>query len=325
LEEALGIAVLVDTLVTTDLRAASILDGDRGAAAAVLNAEDRQREENPLLARVYLAHELGHLLFDPSVPGRVQVALDDRPHKEKSESSASLLESRAKGFAAELLMPLDGLVELLGPPARTSNLYGARKLVERTRERFGTPWEITCWHLSNHGFVASELVFGLLKSKPVPSLSAVHPTSLPDGGAGSLALGVTPALTHPITSEPPPYVAEAGRAAASALDEVTESFLGGVRATAEAGRPTEAVDRLVEWLDDLLLGQHFAAAGRALEKLDPSVVPPEVSTGALMATAEAREVLGAAREGFLRRVEAALTERWQLDPALVEATVRRLR
>lgn len=148
-ERRFGIAVVVASLHSSRLAAASVRAGE--AAAVVLNAQDPLRQANPLLARVHIAHELCHVLFDPS-DGGVHVVID-----ETADRRTNAAEQRARAFAAELLLPIDGLTALLGPPLRIREDGLAQELVERVRGHFGTPHEITANHLCNLGFVDSQL------------------------------------------------------------------------------------------------------------------------------------------------------------------------
>lgn len=72
----------------------------------------------------------------------------------ESEKKVAREEQRARQFAAELLLPLDGLTRLLGAPKRTDSEQSARALVSSAREYFGTPWEIAVQHLHNRDFIS---------------------------------------------------------------------------------------------------------------------------------------------------------------------------
>ena len=145
LERRCGVAVLVSPLQTARTTAVGVR-GD-GSAAVVLNDRDLQRASNPLLTRVYLMHELCHIMFDPSLGG-VHIVIDSG-----DDHKAHAAEQRARAFAAEMLLPLDGLVRLLGDPRGVSETARAADLVARSRSRFGTPHEIAVNHLCNLNFV----------------------------------------------------------------------------------------------------------------------------------------------------------------------------
>lgn len=149
LEERFGVAVVVRTLESRRVTALGVRANT--CAAVVLNARDWQRVKNPLLARVHLAHELAHLLFDPS-DGGLHIVLD-RADERADERRDEAAERRARAFAAELLLPLAGLTRTLGTPLAVGEAEVALRLVGHARGRFGTPHEIAANHLCNLGFV----------------------------------------------------------------------------------------------------------------------------------------------------------------------------
>lgn len=144
-ERRFGVAVVTRTLATVRSTAASVRAEE--AAGIVLNARDLHRKKNPLLARVHLAHELCHILFDPSEGGlHIVVDLD-------ADRKAHAAEQRARAFAAELLLPLRGLVAILGDPRGITDRDGAIALICDARSHFGTSHEITANHLCNLNFI----------------------------------------------------------------------------------------------------------------------------------------------------------------------------
>lgn len=319
LEVQLAAAVRVEPLVSEGLRAAAIVDVGRAAAAVLLAATDQDRKRNPLLARVYLAHELCHVLFDPSAHGSVRIILDDRLWDRtagvSSLSPNQLMESRAKGFAAEFLLPKTGLIEVLGPPKAVADLQAAERLVSTATHHFGTPWEIATYHLKNHGFFADGLVKGLLNGpRSVPS-PETHPTSLP-GTGGEVSTHVLPGA--------PPEVAPAQDAARSALEALLDDVLHRVSSACAQQKQVAATSVLVDWLDDLMMGERIDLAQRTLGALDPKVLPPRVLTGALVVTRPARDALGSARRDLVEKLEAALGDRWGLSPERVKKTIQRV-
>lgn len=180
LEDELAIAVLVLPLGSTKLSALSIRDS-LGAAAVVLNSGDPDRARNPQLARVHMAHELCHVLHDAS-EGGLHLVIDE------SDSAAGGAEKRAKAFAAELLLPDDGLRALLGDPRRVASETEARAIVGRARAHFGTPWEIAVNHLQNRKFISVAMQKKLLEKGPSGPLTGAAQTRLPIAGAPSIAV-----------------------------------------------------------------------------------------------------------------------------------------
>jgi transcriptional regulator with XRE-family HTH domain/uncharacterized protein (DUF2267 family) len=335
LEDQLGIAVVVDDLIGLDLRAASVLDVHRAAATAVLASRDPDRQNNPVLTRVYLAHELCHILFDPGSPGSVRIALDGsakdgRASSEVKANRARLTESRAKGFAAELLIPLAGVSLLLGAPAKAPvpSLERARDMVLRVREHFGTSWEIAARHLENLSFFQEEIARVLLDDTQRPP-PARHSTSLPAAAAIPVLLAqmlTTGEVSDETTmfQDPLRHVREARHAAEAAIDAGNAEAIAAASDAVERGRELEAAHLLVEHFDDLFHAGEFAAARSALARLDPHRFPRRVLTGVLMVTRHAREQLGNARVDFLARVQSALADTWRISSEDIAEIVGRL-
>ncbi|MBI5495093.1 MAG: ImmA/IrrE family metallo-endopeptidase [Deltaproteobacteria bacterium] len=177
-EDRLGVLVLVRPLKTAGATAMTVCAPD-GVAALVLNSEDVRRRENNLLARVHLAHETCHALFDPVATGRLNLVLE----REGSEA-ASANEQRAGAFAAEFLMPEAGLGALLGSPRKSLGLAAAEDVVQQVRANFGVPREIAVFHLHHRRFLTDALR-DQLKTGKAPNVG--HKTSLPEPGGPSIA------------------------------------------------------------------------------------------------------------------------------------------
>jgi Zn-dependent peptidase ImmA (M78 family) len=180
IEEQLGVAVLVRRLVSSGVTALCVRA--ESSATIILEARDGQRAQNPLLGRVYLAHELCHALFDPSKGGVhivVDVVLDRKIHA---------AEQRARAFAAEFLLPREGIRQMTDAPFPIREPGAALDLIGRVRSRFGTPHPITANHLCNRGLVAAELREEL-------------------EARGSIFEGQPPETTLPWTDAPSMYVA----------------------------------------------------------------------------------------------------------------------
>ncbi|MBI5515994.1 MAG: ImmA/IrrE family metallo-endopeptidase [Deltaproteobacteria bacterium] len=186
LEERFEVAVLVAALGSTAVSAAGLRGAD-AAAAVVLNAAHPELCANPPLARVHLAHELCHILHDPSEGGLHLVIERDREVKVRQRVARA--EQRAKAFAAELLLPQTGLLELLGPTARTASPGEGRALVASARRHFGTPWEITVNHLNHRDYLANDVRETLLRQGPQGTPVGAASTRLPPPGGPSIALG----------------------------------------------------------------------------------------------------------------------------------------
>lgn len=75
----------------------------------------------------------------------------------ESDRSTHANEQRARGFAAELLLPRAGLNKLLGLPRGVREQQTAVEMVVAAMDHFGASWQITANHLCNHGFVDRSL------------------------------------------------------------------------------------------------------------------------------------------------------------------------
>lgn len=317
IEVRLGIAVLVEPFETLNLRAAAILDVTRTGAAIVLSEDDAARRRTPALNRVYLAHELCHLLFDPIAPGRVQIALDDKPQEQSKDkgqgfSKDALLESRAKGFAAELLLPKEGVEELLGAPrGEETSIAQAKMLVERAAKRFSTPWTITVWHLKNLQFMSERVANELVPAGPGAAMEDT--TTLPQPGAGPRELATADAAVIPAAppDAPPDFVRDSRRIGSELATAWVDAVLDRAYAAVAARRPLDATDLLFDRLDALLSGEDDVRARLLLNRLAPARLQPEVLTALLTLASHGRSILGEAWTGFCARSLQALDERWQ--------------
>jgi Zn-dependent peptidase ImmA (M78 family) len=149
LEERLGVAGLVRTLQSSHVTVHSVRAGMY--SVGVLNAREFHRARHPMLVRVDLAHDLSHVLFDPSAGG-LHIVIDAVTDRKNHAA-----EQRANAFAAELLLPIEGLTDLLGVPRGVNEPNAALELVARARSRFGTSHELAANHLCNLRFVDKRL------------------------------------------------------------------------------------------------------------------------------------------------------------------------
>lgn len=177
-EVTCGITVLVRRFATIGSSAFAVKAAD---AAAILLAPITYRREPA--ARVWIAHELCHLLFDPDGGGvHIVVDFDDDRHVHQAER-------RARAFAAELLLPEAGLRKLIGPPAGVTGDVSSRNLVAMARDAFGSTWQVAANHLCNLGFISLSLREWLERQSP-PAMSRPWLTSLPVVDASSVQVSV---------------------------------------------------------------------------------------------------------------------------------------
>ena len=175
-EVVVGLVIVVRRLATIGSSAFSVKAGD--AAAILLSPVAHAREPH---ARVWIAHELCHALFDPE-DGEVNVVVDFEVDRRAHQS-----EQRARAFAAELLLPEAGLRQLIGPPAEVSGQTASKNLVAMARDAFGSTWQVAANHLCNLRFIRPDLRPWLERLQPLPLMRAWS-TTLPREGAPSLHL-----------------------------------------------------------------------------------------------------------------------------------------
>ena len=182
IESSFCSAVLVRSLHSIGLSALCARSGD--ASAILLRSFAQPCPGNPLLARVNLAHELCHLLFDPSTED-VNVILDWQEDKQTAAA-----EQRARAFAAEFLLPKAGLKKVLGTPRQVATHEKAKELVVKARETFETPHELTVNHLCNLKFIDMTLREGLNAKQARGDFEVSTPGNihLPGDNSSSLAV-----------------------------------------------------------------------------------------------------------------------------------------
>lgn len=157
LAEQFAVPVIVAPLATEALQAAAVRSSATHAAAVVLNPSAKDGPavgsfQAWLVDRVSVCHELCHIIFDEPKGGIVDITLDDLSRESQARSP---IEQRAGAFAAEMLIPLFGLRELLGQEGRqTDTPAQADRMVDQVRMHFKTPAEIAVNHLYNHGYIA---------------------------------------------------------------------------------------------------------------------------------------------------------------------------
>ncbi|HEU4412237.1 MAG TPA: ImmA/IrrE family metallo-endopeptidase [Polyangiaceae bacterium] len=136
-----------------------------------------------------MAHELCRVLFDPSEGGLHLVV------EGADERRGQAAEQRARAFAAELLLPFEGLSRLLGVPRALEETGAVRDLIARARSHFGTPHEIASNHLCNLNFIDRRLRERL--EAETTTFAATPPTTtLPARNAPSRVVAELVARAH---------------------------------------------------------------------------------------------------------------------------------
>jgi len=184
LAERFDVPVVVAPLATAALQAAVVRSSATHAAAVVLNPSVKGGPpvgsfQAWLVDRVSICHELCHIVFDEPRGGIVDVILDDLMREGQERPP---IEQRAGAFAAEMLIPLFGLRNLLGEEGRqTDTPAQADRLVDEVRTHFKTPVEIAVNHLYNHGYVARISDFRESLIERAQGRDIPQPATLPAG------------------------------------------------------------------------------------------------------------------------------------------------
>jgi Zn-dependent peptidase ImmA (M78 family)/transcriptional regulator with XRE-family HTH domain len=143
LEETLGVPVIQASLpVRVAGAAVATTHHDGEHRGIVLNTAGPN--ENPLVRRATLAHELGHLLFDPpseleSVRVDSYRTLDSNPYE---MVDSYYVEQRANAFAIAFLAPLDAVRAAAPPPIGLED-------IALVMERFGISYTAAKFHVHN--------------------------------------------------------------------------------------------------------------------------------------------------------------------------------
>lgn len=142
-EETLGIPV-----IQTELQ-----PGIAGATVAVIDSSGIERRgivlnirgqnNNVWVRRATLAHEIGHLLFDPmNELQKVRVDSYDGNNADPEEDSDSYVEQRANAFAIAFLAPNDSVRRLASPPV-------SGEAIAQVMSHYGVSLTAALYHVSN--------------------------------------------------------------------------------------------------------------------------------------------------------------------------------
>ncbi|MFY9343266.1 MAG: XRE family transcriptional regulator [Planctomycetota bacterium] len=171
-EVTLGVAVLTRQLLTLGSSAMAVKAGEAAAIVLAPGATTSQ-------ARVWLAHEICHALFDADTGG-THVVVDFVTDKKTHQA-----EQRARAFAAEFLLPADGLRQIFGPPQSIQGTDAATKIVGKARDHFGATWQVTANQVCNQEFVDKSLR-EWLEQMPPTTPGSVWTATLPQVGGPSI-------------------------------------------------------------------------------------------------------------------------------------------
>ena len=202
-EGRLGIPI-IQVALPQEIAGATI--SSQGQRGIVLNVDGRN--ENVWIRRTTLAHELGHILFDPEeqlanvrVDSYEQIARDAR----QDDQLPDYVEQRANAFAVEFLAPREAVRQLVPSPAQVS-----AESVEQVMSDFGIGRAAARFHVGNAWWGEAELpVESAIQASPRADQTAAEdftlhffePRVTPDQRRGRFASLVGEAVDKGLVTE----------------------------------------------------------------------------------------------------------------------------
>jgi Zn-dependent peptidase ImmA (M78 family) len=247
---------------TRRLRAAAVRDVNMGAAAILVNTSVTDAR----LLRVAIAHELCHVMFDPS-GARVALTMDELSTGPTSERA----ENRARAFAAELLAPRAGLVVLIGRPGEVAEAIEARALVDEARAHFQVSLELATWHLTNHRYITKVARDEMLRART--------DRSTPNDASPPREVRAIAESKQRATNSQSTAKERIGAIELAAERSVRE--LLAAKAIALGDRPLDLAVELGRRFDQALESGEHAKGLALLTLLDPRAIPGDTSSGFL--------------------------------------------
>lgn len=148
--------------------------------------------ENVWVRRATVAHELGHLLFDPVQRlERVRVdtyqsnEIDPESQIDPESTATDAVEQRANAFAIALLAPMQAVRDMTHPPIRSD-------AIKRVMSEFGISYTAACHHVFNAHYRQYELPPDRISADPSDEQKAAEDFTLdyfPIGGTPDMRRG----------------------------------------------------------------------------------------------------------------------------------------
>ena len=135
----------------------SVTDGDETWRGIVLNLKGDN--ENPLVRRATIAHEIAHLLFDPEeYLNKVRVdtyeGLASDPSRAPDYNEHYLVEQRANSFAISFLAPMQRVRDMAPPPFSTQD-------VSQVVSKYGISVTAASYHVVNASYQKADPPWGV--------------------------------------------------------------------------------------------------------------------------------------------------------------------
>ena len=140
-------------------------DGEEARGVILNTAGDN---ENVWVRRATLAHELGHLLYDPNEQLQtVRVDPYEQSQADPQEDNIDFVEQRANAFAIAFLAPLDEVRRLAPIPF-------SRESIVNVMHRFGISQTAAKYHVCNAHYRQNEVPPSLLDEEPSDEMKAAE-------------------------------------------------------------------------------------------------------------------------------------------------------
>ncbi|MBL8616201.1 MAG: ImmA/IrrE family metallo-endopeptidase [Deltaproteobacteria bacterium] len=286
LAERLGVCVEPHRFAGRSTTAAAVLDHRRAAALILLDPSAAPIQKNARLLRVAMAHELCHLLFDPPQGHGVGLSLDlaaeqaaEAGTPRAPTEAQEALEKRARAFAAELLLPCEGLAALAAERTMASRgPQSHRERIAQAADRFDTPREIAFWHIKNTQHI--DMDPSVLFTVDPPSTSPL-PARIIGGAPKSAAPRPQSARGAWAQVEAWLGAPTSGSAAEGAAADATRARLGLLQARRDDGAPMTLATDVMLLVEDLVDNGQLGAVDLLVETFMPEAWPLEVGRGLL--------------------------------------------
>lgn len=321
LEERLAVRVLTPHLLCR-ARAAAILDQQRSAAVIFINAADPRTLQPPHFSYA-TAHELCHLLFDapPGARDGVQISVDEHP---EGGSRGQLVEARANGFAAELLLPRAGLIDVLGPPPAdpsATRFDEAESNGLKVCRHFGASAQVTINHLHNCGYYDDDTRADLISDYK----TGRSPWFSDDTKA---AVGLAPSHSTDSHLSDPISLAQQTHALGERIrteqDRARDAAIQSTLDQAHSQGETRAAVTLARWSIDRLRAGQVDWVTELLRAFSPATFAPATSLGLLSVLFTQRAEVEESWLSLVQRTRAHLEGREGWDEARIASAMKGL-
>lgn len=167
-EHRLGIPVVQVDLGQKIAGATIVTHNDRNEEVRGILLNAAGKNENVWIRRTTLAHELGHLLFDPNERlESVRVDPYEQSEADPETQGFDQVEQRANAFAIAFLAPLDEVRSIASLPFSRSSIVDVM-------HKFGLSQTAARYHISNAHFRQHELPQFVIREAPADELKAAE-------------------------------------------------------------------------------------------------------------------------------------------------------